>query len=102
MIDALLEVRGIHAAALIDAKGNITSKVGTEEPDLMVIAAAKATLSSLQKAMEVPEWNDLLLDLADGPVLLVPVGDSILMTYFDDVSGLGRVRFAVKRVLGSQ
>lgn len=99
MIEALLEVRGIQAAALVDAKGNITSQVGQEEPDLTIIAAARATLSSLQKALETPKWNDLLLDLDGGPVLLVPVEDSILMTRFDDVAHLGRVRFAIKRVL---
>lgn len=36
-----------------------------------------------------------------GPVLLTPHGNQVLLTAFDDVANLGRVRFAVRRLLGT-
>ena len=67
-------------------------------PDAGVATTARAMLGSLQNAMGGNRWNDLLLDLDGGPILLTPVGDQILQVAFDDVASLGRVRFSVKRV----
>jgi len=34
-------------------------------------------------------------------VLLTPYGPQILLTAFDEVASLGRVRFAIRRLLGN-
>lgn len=99
MINALMEVRGVRYAAIVDAGGASVMQVG-DQPDLSVAVSARAMIGSLKAAMGTEDWNDLLLDIEGGPVLLTPLGDQILMTAFDDVASLGRVRFAVRRALG--
>lgn len=99
MIEALMDVRGVRYAAIVDAAGRAVAQVG-DSPDLGVATSARAMIGSLQSAMEAPAWNDLLLDIEGGPVLLTPVGEQVLVTAFDDVASLGRVRFAVRRALG--
>lgn len=93
----LEEVRGLRYAVLIDAQGNVEGHVGAEVPDPSVAATARAMLGSLQTAMGAHGWNDLLLDLEGGPILLTQLGDQILQVAFDDIASLGRVRFSVKR-----
>lgn len=100
MINALLEVRGVRYAAIVDAAGAAIMTAGEETPDLGVAVAGRAMVGSLKSSMGATDWNDLLLDLDGGPVLITPMGDQVLMTAFDDVASLGRVRFAVRRVLG--
>lgn len=98
MIAQLLEVRGIRHVALIDAAGGIVSSAGGGS-DISVVQAGRAVVTSLQAALGGGEWQDLLLDLEGGPVLLTPHGDQVLLTAFDEVASLGRVRFAVRRLL---
>lgn len=93
----LQEVRGLRYAVLLDAQGNVEGHVGTETPDPSVTTTARAMLGSLQNAMSASTWNDLLLDMDGGPVLLTQLGDQILQVAFDDIANLGRVRFSVKR-----
>lgn len=99
MITQLLEVRGIRHVALIDAQGGIVKSAGSGA-DISVVQAGRAVVASLRAALGGGEWQDLLLDLEGGPVLLTPHGDQVLLTAFDEVSSLGRIRFAVRRLLG--
>lgn len=102
MINALLEVRGVRYAALMDAQGQVVINVGAGKPDVEVVNTARAMLGSLKAAMGAESWNDLLLDLDTGPLLLTPVAlrDQVMLVAFDEVASLGRVRFAVRRALG--
>ncbi|MDB5046377.1 MAG: hypothetical protein JWQ08_2427 [Deinococcus sp.] len=99
-----METRGVRHALLINLQGEIVTAVGPRGPqvdaDLNLVAAGRAVMSSLQATQGSGEWNDLLLDVEGGPVLLTPVGDQILLAAFDDVASLGRIRFAVRRLLG--
>ncbi|WP_034383683.1 roadblock/LC7 domain-containing protein [Deinococcus sp. YIM 77859] len=99
MIGQLLEVRGIRHVALIDAQGGIVKSAGSGA-DITVAQAGRAIVASLKAALGGGEWQDLLLAVEDGPVLLTPHGDQVLLTAFDDVASLGRIRFAVRRLLG--
>lgn len=99
MIAPLLEVRGVRHAALVDARGTVVTAAG-EGADPALVQAGRAVMGSLSAALGQGAWQDLLLDVDGGPVLLTPHGDQILLTAFDDVSSLGRVRFAVRRLLG--
>lgn len=99
MIGQLLEVRGIRHVALIGPQGGIVSSAGSGA-DISVVQAGRAVASSLRAALGQGEWQDLLLDLEGGPVLLTPHGDQVLLAAFDNVASLGRVRFAVRRLLG--
>lgn len=103
--DSLLEVRGMRHILLIDQAGSVVTSAGIGpaalKEELGLIAAGKAVISSLQGNLEAASWQELLLDVDGGPVLLTPYGPQILLTAFDDVSSLGRVRFAIRRLLGS-
>lgn len=98
MIGQLLEVRGVRHVALIDARGGIVTSAGGGS-DISVVQAGRAVVGSLQAALGQSGWQDLLLDVEGGPVLLTPHGDQVLLTAFDDVASLGRIRFAVRRLL---
>ncbi|MFC4455633.1 roadblock/LC7 domain-containing protein [Deinococcus sonorensis] len=97
MLEPLLQVRGVRQAALLNAAGAVLEAVG-DDPDASVAQAGRAVAGSLI-SMLGGELQDLLIDLDGGPVLLTPHGDRTLMTTFDDVASLGRVRFAIKRLL---
>lgn len=95
----LLDVRGVQGAALVGADGQIGAAIGDSAIDPGIVGAARAVLQSLQAATDTRTWNDLLLDLDNGPLLLTPSGDSVLAVHFDEVPALGRVRLGVRRVL---
>ncbi|WP_424949691.1 roadblock/LC7 domain-containing protein [Deinococcus sp.] len=96
-LSPLLDVRGIRHAALLDARGVLVMQAGGE-PDTSIAQAGRAVAASLIATLG-GELQDLLIDLEGGPVLLTPYGDQTLMTAFDDVANLGRVRFAVRKLL---
>lgn len=98
-LSPLLDVRGVQGAALVsaDAGGQAVSVGG--DIDLSVVSAARAVVHSLQAATDSASWNDLLLDLDGGPLLLTPCGSGVLLVQFDEVPSLGRVRLGVRRVL---
>ena len=98
-LSPLLGVRGVHGAALCGPAGAVQAQVGAGPVDPGIVTAARAVLQSLQGATGASGWNDLLLDLGSGPVLLTAVGGSVLLTAFDEVPSLGRVRLGVRRVL---
>ena len=93
----LLDVRGVRHAALLDPHGAVVTHSGGE-PDVSIAQAGRAVAASLIATLG-GELQDLLIDLEGGPVLLTPCGDQTLMTAFDDVANLGRVRFAVRKLL---
>lgn len=104
MIAALLEVRGVRHALLVGHAGEVVAQAGVEEAqlsgDVGLVAAGRAVIGSLQSQMGSESWQEMVLDVDSGPVLLTPHGDQVLLTAFDDVSNLGRVRFAVRKLLG--
>ena len=95
----LLDVRGVRQAALLDEQGEIVLQAGGE-PDTGIAQSGRAIAASLIATLG-GELQDLLIDLEGGPVLLTPHGDQTLMTCFDDVANLGRVRFAIRKLLQS-
>jgi predicted regulator of Ras-like GTPase activity (Roadblock/LC7/MglB family) len=96
----LLEVRGVRHAALLGSQGEVLEQLGGS-PDASVAQAGRAVAASLIATLG-GELQDLLIDLEGGPVLLTPFGDQTLMTAFDDVANLGRIRFAVRKLLQGQ
>lgn len=97
-VEALLEIRGVRQAALIGAAGEVLSAAGGEA-DVALVAAGRALAGSLIGALGEGELKDLLIEFDDGPALLTSVGERILITRFDDVNSLGRVRFALKKLI---
>ena len=95
----LLDVRGVQRAAVVDASGQLLTTAGDGETDPGIVTAARAVLHSLQAATDSSGWNDLLLDLDGGPLLLTPCGAGMLLVQFDEVPSLGRIRLAVRRAL---
>ena len=99
-LSPLLEIRGVRQAALLDSQGAVVKQVGGA-PDTAVAQSGRAVAASLIATLG-GELQDLLIDLEGGPVLLTPHGDQTLMTAFDDVANLGRVRFAIRKLLQSE
>ncbi len=98
-LSQLLGVRGVRHAALLSAEGNVVAQAGGD-PDTSIAQAGRAVAASLIATLG-GELQDLLIDLDGGPVLLTPHGNQTLMTAFDDTTNLGRVRFAVRKLLQS-
>ena len=96
-LSQLLDVRGIRHAALLGAEGNVLAQAGGD-PDTSIAQAGRAVAASLIATLG-GELQDLLIDRDGGPVLLTPHSDQTLMTAFDDTANLGRVRFAVRKLL---
>ena len=100
-LSQLLGVRGVRHAALLGAEGNVVAQAQAgSDPDTSIAQAGRAVAASLIATLG-GELQDLLIDLDGGPVLLTPHGDQTLMTAFDDTANLGRVRFAVRKLLQS-
>lgn len=97
-LQALSEIRGVRYAALINPQGAVEESVGST-PEPRMAQTAKAMVNSLKAVTQAGEWNDLLLDLETGPLLLTRVGDKVLQVAFSDLADLGRVRFGVGRVV---
>ena len=95
----LLELRGVQRAGVVGEDGQLLTVAGPGDTDPGLVAAVRAVLQSLQAATDSPGWNDLLLDLDGGPLLLTPCGPGLLLVQFDEVPSLGRVRLGVRRVL---
>ncbi len=98
MLDSMLGIRGVKRAALIDASGAVLGSAGGE-PDVQLVATGRAIAGSLISALGSGELKDMLIEFEDGPVLLTSLGDRTLITAFDDVTSLGRVRFALKKLI---
>ena len=96
-LSQLLDVRGIRHAALLDTQGNVVMQAGGDS-DPTIAQAGRAVAASLVATLG-GELQDMLIDLDGGPVLLTPHADQTLMTAFDDTANLGRVRFAVRKLL---
>ena len=100
MLPRLLDTRGLRYAALIGPAGEVLGSTGGTPGDTSFVDAARAVAQSLSATVGNQPLNDLMLDLDSGPVLLTPQASNFLVVGFDDVSNLGRVRFAVRRELG--
>ena len=100
MLESLLDIRGVRRAALVDASGTVLGQVGGA-PDVQLVATGRAVAGSLISALGSGELKDMLIEFEDGPVLLTSLGGRTLITSFDDVTSLGRVRFALKKLMPS-
>lgn len=100
MLEQLLKVRGVKLAALFGEQGQLLEALGGT-PDAAVVAAGRAIAASLRGAVGGDELRDMVIDFEDGPVLLTNLGGHTLLTAFDDVANLGRLRYAVKRAAGA-
>lgn len=100
-LDTLVAGRGIHSAVLYGEGGEVLASAGGEESTAGLLSAAQAIISTLEQTLGAQGWNDLLLDLENGAVLLTPgMGGQVLAVSFSDLSSLGRVRLGVRRALG--
>lgn len=99
-LQALLEGRGVRSAVLYSEQGEVLASAGDEAATAGLLTPARAIVQTLEQTLGAQGWNDLLLDLDTGPVLLSPgEGGRVLAVTFDDLSSLGRVRLGVKRAL---
>ena len=98
----LLDAKGVRFAALIGPDNQALSSAGNPVPDTGFMQAVRAVAQSLSATAGGQPLKDLLMEFADGPVLLTPTTkpEHLLVVGFGDVGDLGRVRFAVKREIG--
>ncbi|RTR26656.1 roadblock/LC7 domain-containing protein [Deinococcus radiophilus] len=101
-LSTLTEGRGIRSAALFGAQSELLAQSGNHEDMASLLTPAQAIVQTLEQTLGTGSWNDLLLDLDSGPVLLTPgPSGQVLAVGFDELSSLGRVRLSVGRVLDS-
>ena len=99
----LMESRGVRFAALLNNTGVVEASVGADSQQAAgLIVPANAIVQTLQQTLEADGWDDLVLDVEGGPILLTPTAkNQTLAVGFDELSGLGRVRLAVQRSLSA-
>lgn len=98
MLEQLMAVRGVRSAAILDAGGAVLESSGGV-PDAEVVAMGRAVAGSLIGALGGGDLKDMVIDFETGPVLLTTLGDRTLVTAFDDVANLGRLRYSLKRAI---
>ncbi len=101
VLEQVMQVRGVQRAALFDEGGQLIEALGGA-PDAAVVSAGRAIAASLRGAVGGGDLRDLVIDFEDGPVLLTALGERTLLTAFDDVANLGRLRYAVKRAVQAE
>jgi hypothetical protein len=108
LIQGLLGVAGLRSATLYRGSGEVLALASQpgRQTDLALAPAALAIISALEGTLG-GSWQDLVLDLDTGAVLLQPISANnlavmaplgVLMLDFDDLAGLGRMRFAARRL----
>lgn len=108
LMQGLLSVQDLHSATLYSADGQVQGSAAQpgQSPDLTLAPAALAIVGALESNLG-GQWQDLVLDLDTGAVLLQPISPNnlaalapigLLMISFSDLAGLGRVRFAARRL----
>ena len=98
VVESVKAIRGVRLVALMDATGNVMESVGGDV-DLKLVAAGRAVAGSLTATLGGGELRDMVIDVEEGPVLLTSLGDRLLITCFDDVANLGRIRFSLRRAV---
>ena len=98
VVEDVKAIRGVRLAAMMDATGNVLESIGGDV-DLKLIASCRAVAGSLSATLGGGELKDMVIDVEEGPVLLTSVGERLLITCFDDVANLGRIRFSLRRAV---
>ncbi|PYE55245.1 roadblock/LC7 domain-containing protein [Deinococcus yavapaiensis] len=100
MLEGILSVKGVRKAALFDPNGVMLERVGgPSTPEIVMMGREVA--DHFKSVLGGGELKDMVLDFEDGPVLLTAIGDRVLLTAFDDVANLGRLRFGLKKIVAS-
>lgn len=107
-LESLLSTRGVRRAAVASGEGFIVEGVGDDEGDREFVAGLIASgLASSRALADLFGDGDLIqatIEYERGPVLLTPLpgdaGDHVVVVVIDDIGSLGRVRLALRRMLG--
>lgn len=109
-LEALLDVRGVVSVAVAGADGSLVEGLALGQAELEalqeLVPTALASSSALGALVGDRPVEQSLVEYAEGPVLLTPLGAGeapggghVLVIGLDSVSDLGRVRFQIKRQL---
>ncbi len=110
LLRQLLDVRGVVSAAVAGADGGLVDGVALGETGLTeleeLVPTALASSKALGALIGEGPVEQSLVEYAEGPVLLAPLGDEdedgaghVVVVALESVSDLGRVRFQLKRLL---
>lgn len=112
LLRQLLDVRGVVSAAVAGADGGLVDGVALGETGLTeleeLVPTALASSKALGALIGEGPVEQSLVEYAEGPVLLAPLGDEdedgaghVVVVALESVSDLGRVRFQLKRLLSA-
>jgi predicted regulator of Ras-like GTPase activity (Roadblock/LC7/MglB family) len=104
VLGELQGIPGVLGSALVAEDGFIVESTGAElgiELDFLGGPAATALASARALAQELQrgEIEEVMVEYARGPLLMVPVKNYFLLLLLDSVHSLGKVRFQLKRNL---
>lgn len=109
LLEGVLDVRGVVSAAVAAADGSLVQGLALGESGLSelqeLVPTALASSRALGALLGEGPVVQSLVEYAEGPVLLAPVGADdgggphVVVVGLKSVSDLGRVRFQLKRML---
>jgi len=104
-LEPLSELQGVEAWALVGEDGFVLEafrRPEVEVGDLLggLGASTLATARAVAEELGKGPLEEVMVEYSEGPVLMVPTRKGpVLMLLLDQVSSLGRVRLALKKVL---
>ncbi len=112
LLDAMLDVRGATAAAVVTADGEVLASRSVDrallERTVEIVTSALAAAQALGELLEAGEKDDpatpeqVTLIFGEGPILLrpVPAARRVLVLALESEQDLGRARLMLRGVLG--
>lgn len=106
-LTGLLATRGARSVTVASSEGLVVESVGHDEGDVDVVAGliARGVAGGRELASLFGEGDlvQMTIEYERGPVLLAPLPNDrehVVVVVMDDLNSLGRIRLAVRRMLG--
>jgi hypothetical protein len=105
LLEEVVAIKGITGVALISNDGFVIESAAAAGQDLDLDFLGGVATSSLAASQALSEFfgkgevSQVMVEFAEGPVLLAPVGAASVLATIDSSQNLGRVRFQLKKYL---
>jgi uncharacterized protein len=105
LLEEIARIKGLTSIAIVGEDGFViesaTSDGGDIDLDFLggVASSSLAAGQSLAEFFGKGEVAQVMIEFAEGPVLLTPLGNVSVLATLDSSQNLGRVRFQLKKYL---
>jgi uncharacterized protein len=105
LLEEVVGIKGITSVALVSNDGFVIESATAPGHDIDLDFLGGVTTSSLAASQALSEFfgkgevSQVMVEFAEGPVLLAPVGQASVLATIDSSQNLGRVRFQLKKYL---